>query len=359
MVAGLSAESRAAPDAVPGRPPLGGAAVLVPAVVGDAATRHRARGRRPADARRRARGGRGRRIPAGFGSRLQEAVDSGTLVAARRRRILVPPPVERRGARGRARRGGAAGPPSPVRGRDRAAVRIEHAETDAAGAAAVPSPSPTTAMRREADARRPTTGPCSPRTWSARRTGAPSNCDCSVVRSRFAASCPTRRNRSTTLLRRLRSVAADAGATADELDAVESLLARVDREAQPLVAAELLVRRMHLRDITGQGFIDVDEMREAVPLGGGRHDEPRVRAGARGARSRRGVGRASRCAGARERRDRGRARDRRPAGAVARARGRFDDGGHRRGCADGPGARARGGRGRPRPRATGGRTCTR
>ena len=69
-----------------------------------------------------------------------------------------------------------------------------------------------------------------------------------------------------TLLRRLRTVAADAGATADELDAVESLLARVDREAQPLVAAELLVRRMHLRDITGQGFIDVDEMREAVRL---------------------------------------------------------------------------------------------
>ncbi|KRE23550.1 hypothetical protein ASG80_07590 [Agromyces sp. Soil535] len=69
-----------------------------------------------------------------------------------------------------------------------------------------------------------------------------------------------------TLLRRLRTVAADAGATADELDAVESLLARVDPEAQPLVAAELLVRRMHLRDIAGQAFIDVDEMREAVRL---------------------------------------------------------------------------------------------
>jgi len=64
----------------------------------------------------------------------------------------------------------------------------------------------------------------------------------------------------------VRIVAADAGATADELDAVESLLARVDRQAQPLVAAELLVRRMHLRDITGQGFIDVDEMRKAVRL---------------------------------------------------------------------------------------------
>lgn len=68
------------------------------------------------------------------------------------------------------------------------------------------------------------------------------------------------------LLRRLRTVAADAGATADELDAVESLLARVDREAQPLVAAELLVRRMHLRDLSGKAFIDVDEMRKAVRL---------------------------------------------------------------------------------------------
>ncbi|MET0782393.1 MAG: AAA family ATPase [Microbacterium sp.] len=68
------------------------------------------------------------------------------------------------------------------------------------------------------------------------------------------------------LLRRLRTVAAEAGAAGDELDAVESLLARVDREAHPLVAAELLVRRMHLRDISGLGFIDVDEMQEAVRL---------------------------------------------------------------------------------------------
>ena len=69
-----------------------------------------------------------------------------------------------------------------------------------------------------------------------------------------------------TLLRRLRAVAAEAGAAADELDAVESMLARVDRDAQPLVAAELLVRRMHLRDMTGKAFIDVDTMREAVRL---------------------------------------------------------------------------------------------
>ena len=44
---------------VPGRPALSGAAVVVPVVVGDAATCHGARGRRQADERGRARGGRG------------------------------------------------------------------------------------------------------------------------------------------------------------------------------------------------------------------------------------------------------------------------------------------------------------
>ncbi|TYL50833.1 AAA family ATPase [Agromyces mariniharenae] len=68
------------------------------------------------------------------------------------------------------------------------------------------------------------------------------------------------------LLRRLRHAAADAGATGDELDAVEALLARVDERAEPLVAAELRVRRMHLRFMRGRSFIEVDEMREAVGL---------------------------------------------------------------------------------------------
>ena len=68
------------------------------------------------------------------------------------------------------------------------------------------------------------------------------------------------------LLRRLRWTAADVGATADELDAVESLLERVDAHAEPLAAAELRVRRMHLRFMLGLAFIEVDEMQEAVRL---------------------------------------------------------------------------------------------
>lgn len=68
------------------------------------------------------------------------------------------------------------------------------------------------------------------------------------------------------LLRRLREAAADAGATSDELDAVEALLARVDERDEPLVAAELRVRRMHLRFLRGLSFIEVDEMQQAVRL---------------------------------------------------------------------------------------------
>ncbi|MFD4420030.1 AAA family ATPase [Agromyces sp. NPDC058484] len=69
------------------------------------------------------------------------------------------------------------------------------------------------------------------------------------------------------LLRRLREAAADAGATSDELDAVEALLARMDDRTDPLAAAELRVRRMHLRFMSGLSFIEVDEMREALRLG--------------------------------------------------------------------------------------------
>lgn len=68
------------------------------------------------------------------------------------------------------------------------------------------------------------------------------------------------------LLRRQRSVAADAGATFDELEAVEALLAHLDPEFEPLAAAELIVRRMHLRFMAGKSFIEVGEMREAVRL---------------------------------------------------------------------------------------------
>ena len=73
---------------------------------------------------------------------------------------------------------------------------------------------------------------------------------------------PDAEGRLDELLRRERSVAADAGATFDELEAVEALLARLDPEAEPLVASELVVRRMHLRFMAGKAFIDLDQTRE-------------------------------------------------------------------------------------------------
>ncbi|WP_448004748.1 helix-turn-helix transcriptional regulator [Agromyces bauzanensis] len=76
------------------------------------------------------------------------------------------------------------------------------------------------------------------------------------------------------LLRRQRSVAADAGATFDELEAVEAMLDRLDDEAEPLVAAELIVRRMHLRFMAGRSFIEVAEMREAVRRSSARPASP-------------------------------------------------------------------------------------
>ena len=180
------------------------------------------------------------------------------------------------------------------------------------------SPSPTTAMPR---GRRAGLRTCPGRRGPGRSAGA-SNCACSVVRwrSRRAADAddpwtrccggcapwppkPERRSMSSM---------------------VESLLARVDRKEQPLVAAELLVRRMHLRDIAGQGFIDVDEMREAVRLAEADTRAP-VRAGPRGARPRRGVGRSSRCGRTRAAIAIARGTD--DLGPVPRARGRFHDGG--------------------------------
>lgn len=68
------------------------------------------------------------------------------------------------------------------------------------------------------------------------------------------------------LLRRLRRTAAAAGATGEELEAVEMMLERVDSEADPLEASELRVRRMHLRFMRGLSFMEVGEMEEAVRL---------------------------------------------------------------------------------------------
>jgi DNA-binding CsgD family transcriptional regulator len=68
------------------------------------------------------------------------------------------------------------------------------------------------------------------------------------------------------LLDRIRVAAERAGAQEEELAAVEELLVLVDRETQPLVAADLLVRRMHLRLSTGRAFAALDDVREAVRI---------------------------------------------------------------------------------------------
>ncbi|MHA6694315.1 helix-turn-helix transcriptional regulator [Homoserinimonas sp. A520] len=68
------------------------------------------------------------------------------------------------------------------------------------------------------------------------------------------------------LLLRLRAAAARTGEYVEELKAIESLLDGLDRDAQPLLAAELLVRRMQLRFLSGLAFLAPDEMREAVRL---------------------------------------------------------------------------------------------
>jgi DNA-binding CsgD family transcriptional regulator len=68
------------------------------------------------------------------------------------------------------------------------------------------------------------------------------------------------------ILRRIRSVAADVGSTAEELEAVDALLALTDAESLPLVVAELLVRRVHLRFLRGLSFIELPDLREAASL---------------------------------------------------------------------------------------------
>jgi DNA-binding CsgD family transcriptional regulator len=68
------------------------------------------------------------------------------------------------------------------------------------------------------------------------------------------------------LLQRLMAAAALAGINEQELYAVDALLERIDRDEQPLLAAELLVRRMHLRFSTGREFLVPGDMREAARL---------------------------------------------------------------------------------------------
>lgn len=65
---------------------------------------------------------------------------------------------------------------------------------------------------------------------------------------------------------RLRTAAARAGDLMQELAAVEALLADGDGDLDPVDAAELTVRRQHLRFSTGGGFLELAEMERAVGL---------------------------------------------------------------------------------------------
>ena len=64
----------------------------------------------------------------------------------------------------------------------------------------------------------------------------------------------------------LRLAAEAVGDFEEELRAVEALLGGLEEVGEPVAVAELLVRRQHLRFMTGRGFLDAAEMRRAVEL---------------------------------------------------------------------------------------------
>lgn len=67
---------------------------------------------------------------------------------------------------------------------------------------------------------------------------------------------------------RLRQAAARAGELEEELAAVEALLAK-EESLDALMTCELVVRRQHLRFMTGAGFLELREMQRAVDLAAG------------------------------------------------------------------------------------------
>ncbi len=68
------------------------------------------------------------------------------------------------------------------------------------------------------------------------------------------------------LWQRLRALASDAGAFAEELEAVEELIALTDPVREPVRLSELLVRRMLVRMVLATAFCSVEEMSRAVEL---------------------------------------------------------------------------------------------
>ena len=74
------------------------------------------------------------------------------------------------------------------------------------------------------------------------------------------------------LLQRIRDVAERGSEEEEELAAVEDLLALVERERQPLLATELLLRRMILRESTGRDVYSIANATEAVRVSAGHQD---------------------------------------------------------------------------------------
>jgi DNA-binding CsgD family transcriptional regulator len=76
------------------------------------------------------------------------------------------------------------------------------------------------------------------------------------------------------LLQRIRAAAERTADLEEEFAAVNDLLALLDRDRQPLLAAELLAYRMSLRTLTGRAFTPLDDVQEAVRLSAGHPDSP-------------------------------------------------------------------------------------
>jgi DNA-binding CsgD family transcriptional regulator len=68
------------------------------------------------------------------------------------------------------------------------------------------------------------------------------------------------------LLQNLRTACERAGDPVEELAAIDEMLALVEREQQPLLATELMVRRMLLREETGRDFASLADATEAVQV---------------------------------------------------------------------------------------------
>jgi DNA-binding CsgD family transcriptional regulator len=96
----------------------------------------------------------------------------------------------------------------------------------------------------------------------------------------------------TAVLQRIRAVAERAGVQEAELGAIDGLLERLDPAEDPLLVADLLVRRMWLRQDTGREFAGLDDVSRSLRLARDYPDSPqyaRAMAGMARAESWRGL----------------------------------------------------------------------